>query len=62
MISSLSSPHSLEQLINHILDSRQLTREDQRQLLALQSLTSQEQTLINRLFDRLRLGFVRVVD
>ncbi len=62
MISALSSPHSLEQLINHILDSRQLTRQDQRQLLSLQSLTSQEQTLVNRLFDRLRLGLVRVVD
>lgn len=62
MISSITPANSLEQLVNHILSSRQITRQDQRQLLALQNLTTQDQTLINRLFDRLRLGFVRVVD
>jgi hypothetical protein len=62
MISSIAPATSLEQLIDHILSSRQITRQDQRQLLARQNLTTQEQTLINRLFDRLRLGFVRVVD
>lgn len=62
MISSIAPASSLEQLVNHILSSRQITRQDQRQLLALQNLTTQEHNLINRLFDRLRLGFVRVVD
>ncbi len=62
MISQIPTSDSLEQIVNRILSSRQITRRDQFHLLSLQSLTSQEQALINRLFDRLRMGFVKVVD
>jgi hypothetical protein len=62
MIPSISTSDSLEQIVDRILASRQITRQDQYRLLSLQSVTMQEQALINRLFDRLRMGLIRVVD
>jgi hypothetical protein len=56
------APVSLEQLVERILTSRKITRLDQHALLALSKLNSQECALINRVFDRLRLGLLKVVD
>jgi hypothetical protein len=53
---------SLEQVINRILASRRITHEDQHLLLQTRTLTPQEQALINRLFDKLRNGLIKVVD
>ncbi|MDX2230018.1 MAG: hypothetical protein NW220_10290 [Leptolyngbyaceae cyanobacterium bins.349] len=53
---------SLEQVVNRILSSRRITRQDQHSLLSLYNLTTQERALINRLFDRLRTGLIKVVD
>ncbi|NJP09057.1 MAG: hypothetical protein HC866_05850 [Leptolyngbyaceae cyanobacterium RU_5_1] len=53
---------SIEQVVERILSSRQITRQDQYSLLALSTLTDQEQALINKVFDRLRLGLLRVVN
>ncbi len=55
-------PMSLEQVVNRILTSRQITHEDQHLLLLSRTLTPQEQALINRVFDRLRRGLLKVVD
>ena len=52
----------LQALVDRILASRRITRFDQRALLALKSLTSEEQSLVNLLFDRLHQGLLRVVD
>jgi len=62
MISQASTSESLEQVVNRILSSRQITRQDQHQLLSLYNLSTQEKALVNRLFDRLRMGLVKVVD
>ncbi len=53
---------SLEQVVNRILTSRQITHEDQHLLLLSKTLTSQEIALINRVFDKLRQGLLKVVD
>jgi hypothetical protein len=53
---------SLEQVVNRILTSRQITYEDQHLLLLFKTLTPQEQALINRVFDKLRRGLLKVVD
>jgi hypothetical protein len=58
----LSTPSPLQQLVDRILTSRQITRLDQRKLLSLNSLTKEEQTLIDCVFDRLQRGFLKVVD
>lgn len=52
----------LEEIVERILTTRQITRGDQHSLLTLGSLTSQEKLLINRVFDRLRMGLLKVVD
>lgn len=62
MYMQVPSPDTLEQVVNRILASRQITRQDQHILLHLYDLTTQERTLINRLFDRLRTGLIKVVD
>jgi len=62
MVAEAPLSNALEQLVDRILSSRQITRQDQHSLLALYNLTVQEQALINRLFDRLRRGLIRVVD
>ncbi len=52
----------LEKIVERILATRQITRMDQHSLLTLSNLNAQEKLLINRLFDRLRLGLLKVVD
>ncbi len=52
----------LESIVERILSTRQITRVDQHSLLALGNLTAQEKQLINRVFDRLRMGLLKVVD
>ncbi len=53
---------ALQTLVDRILASRRITRFDQRALLSLNCLNSEEQSLVNLLFDRLHQGFLRVVD
>ena len=53
---------TLQEVVNQILTSRRITRFDQHLLLAARSLSGEEQRLINQVFDRLRAGFLRVVD
>jgi hypothetical protein len=62
MNAPLASPVSIEQLVERILNSRQITRVDQYSLWALSNLSAQEKLLINRVFDRLRMGLLKVVD
>jgi len=52
----------LEEIVERILTTRQITRVDQHSLLTLGTLNSQEKLLINRVFDRLRMGLLKVVD
>ena len=52
----------LESIVERILSTRRITRVDQHSLLALGNLTAQEKQLINRVFDRLRMGLLKVVD
>jgi hypothetical protein len=52
----------LESVVERILTSRRITRADQHLLLTLHSLTSQERALINRVFDRLQMGMIKVAD
>ena len=52
----------LESIVKRILSTRQITRVDQHSLLRLSNLNAQEQLMINRLFDRLRMGLLKVVD
>ena len=53
---------SLEQVLERILMSRQITRADQHSLLAQNHLTAREETLLNQVFDRLQTGRLKVVD
>jgi hypothetical protein len=62
MSTQILSSSSLEQVITRILASRRITHADQHQLLLPRTLTPQEQALINRLFDQLRNGLIKVVD
>jgi hypothetical protein len=60
------SDASLEQIIEHILSARKINRSDQSHFMALllakKSLTKAEETQVNRVFDGLRKGLIRVVD
>lgn len=62
MLSQAPYPASFEQAVERILSSRQISRADQQLLLSLQTLTTQQRAMVNRLFDRLRLGLLKVVD
>jgi hypothetical protein len=62
MSTQVFPPISLEQVVNRILASRQITHEDQHLLLLSRTLTPQEIALINRVFDKLRQGLLKVVD
>ncbi|MBM0742550.1 hypothetical protein JOY44_13140 [Phormidium sp. CLA17] len=57
---------TVEQTVDKITSSGRITRLDQQQfmatLLSLDTLNSTEQALINRVFDLLRAGRLRVVD
>lgn len=55
-------PPSLQDVVDRILTSRRITRVDQRLLVSLANLSYDEQTLLNKVFDRLRRGLLRVVD
>ena len=56
----------LEQMVDRIVASYRITRSDQQKLmnalLSQQSISSGEQVLIDRVFDLLRAGRLRVVD
>lgn len=57
---------NIEQVVEHIFASRRITRADQRRfmsaLLSKDALSVKEQQHIDRVFDALRRGFLRVVD
>jgi hypothetical protein len=61
-----SSPSNIEQMVQKITSSGRISRADQQQfmsaLLSQKSLGSAEQVLINRVFELLRAGRLRVVD
>ena len=62
MMSCELTSHALEQVVERILNTRQITRADQHILLHMHHLTSQEQALINQISNRLRMGLLKVVD
>lgn len=62
MLSPAPLSTSVEQIVEQILISRKITRQDQSNLLNLSTLTPQENALISRIFDYLRSGRIRVVD
>ena len=53
---------TLQEVVSRIMTSRRITRSDQHLLLSTRSLGGEEQRLINQVFDRLRAGFLKVVD
>ena len=58
-------PMPIDQLVEQILMSRKITRDDQRQLMTLfaqASLDSQEASLVQRIHEALSRGLLRVVD
>ncbi len=58
--------NSIEQLVDRILSSRRITRRDQARFMATfmakEALSSSEQAQIDRIFDGLRSGLLKVVD
>jgi hypothetical protein len=56
------APSPLQEVVDRILSSRRITRIDQCLLLALSSSSTDDQHLINEVFDRLRQGRLRVVE
>ncbi|WP_449419362.1 hypothetical protein [Phormidium nigroviride] len=67
MTPQVSAPQlSIEQIVLEIFSTRRITRTDQRRLmsmlLAKDFLSSEEQNSINRMFESLRQGAIRVVD
>jgi len=59
---TLTNYSSLKDVVEHILASRKITRQDQRLLLTLTTNNAEEMGLIRLVFDRLRQGLLRVVD
>lgn len=57
---------SIGQLVEHLLITRTITRADQRRLmstlLSKTALNAEEQTQVNRVLDKLKKGWLRVVD
>ncbi|CAD5943628.1 hypothetical protein [Planktothrix agardhii] len=57
---------SVERLVNQIFCSRKITRNDQRLLMSLllskDSLSVEEHSYIDQVFERLRQGLIHVVD
>ncbi|CBN59374.1 MULTISPECIES: hypothetical protein [Kamptonema] len=67
MTPQVSAPQlSIEQIVLEIFSTRRITRTDRRRLmsmlLAKDFLSSEEQNSINRMFESLRQGAIRVVD
>lgn len=56
----------IDQVIDRIFSTRRITRDDQTRfmqaLLSKSTLTESEQSQINRVFDALRSGLIKVVD
>ncbi len=62
---ALLSQLNITQLTDNIFNTRRITRRDQRLLMYLLSsyrLGEQEQNLINRIYEMLNKGLLRVVD
>jgi len=63
---TVSVESSLETLVNQIFSSRKITRSDQRVLMSLllskDTLTLEESSYIDEVFERLRRGLIHVVD
>ncbi len=57
-----SPPSPLQEVVARIITSRRITRIDQCLLLALGGSSSDDQHLINQVFDCLRQGRLRVVE
>jgi hypothetical protein len=53
---------ALERIVERIFASRCITRADQRIFMSLNSVDTQEQSLINRVYEGLHRGLLRVVD
>ncbi|HEY9619710.1 MAG TPA: hypothetical protein V6C78_05035 [Crinalium sp.] len=56
---------TLQQVIDQILASHKITRQDQQHLMAMFSqgtFSREEQTLFNRVYEALRKGLLRVID
>jgi hypothetical protein len=53
---------SLKDVVERILASRKITRQDQRLLLVLTTANLEESRLVSQVFDRLRRGLLKVVD
>lgn len=57
---------SIEQVASQIVSSRKITRTDQRRLMSMllskEHLSNEEQSCIDRVFECLRKGIIRVVD
>lgn len=61
-----TSDSTINQIVTRIFSTHRITRADQQifmaTLLSKDSLTSEEQTQIDRVFDALRQGLLRVVE
>lgn len=57
---------SIAQLVEHLLITRKITRADQQRLmsalLSKTALNAEEQAQVNRVLDKLKNGWLRVVD
>ncbi|MGG6297442.1 hypothetical protein ACQ4M4_23860 [Leptolyngbya sp. AN02str] len=67
MTPSAYSPNdNLQQVANHILESRQISRADQRCFMSAalsdQSLTRDDQQMVERVFDALHRGMLKIID
>ena len=66
MLATASLPEvTIEELVNCIFSARRITRTDQRLFMMLLSqclVTEEERRLIDRVYEGLRRGFLRVVD
>jgi peptidoglycan hydrolase CwlO-like protein len=67
MVHTLSSSSlNIEQMVNKITASGRISRADQQQfmatLLSKTKISSKEEALVNRIFELLRAGRLRVVD
>lgn len=67
MVHFANSPHlNIEQTVNKIMTSGKISRADQQQfmktLLSQAKISSAEEAMVNRVFELLRAGRLRVVD
>lgn len=56
---------NIERIVEKILTTRRITRQDQHEMMSMFSrgaLTSSDKELINRVYEALNRGFLRVVD